>query len=56
MLILGMSRKVKIGKKVLKIRNPIASSLSMPEFKNKIVRSKKVYNRKKLKIQRLSED
>jgi len=36
-----MSRVIKIGKHKLKTRNPIASSLRDPKFKQKIVKDKK---------------
>jgi len=38
---IDMSRVIKIGKHKLKTRNPIASSLRDPKFKQKIVKDKK---------------
>jgi stalled ribosome alternative rescue factor ArfA len=42
-----MARKIKIGNKTLKVRNPIASSLSDPKFRQKIAKDKRKYSRKK---------
>jgi hypothetical protein len=42
-----MSREIKIGKHKLKVRNPVASSLSDPRFKPKVIKDKRKYNRKK---------
>jgi len=45
-----MAREIKIGKHKLKVRNPIASNLSDPQFRQKVVKDKKKYNRKKKKL------
>lgn len=44
-----MPRKIKIGNKEVKVRNPLASALSLGQFKPKVFKDKKKYNRKKNK-------
>jgi hypothetical protein len=44
-----MAREIKIGKKKIKVRNPLASALSLGQFKPKVFKDKRKYNRKKNK-------
>ena len=46
-----MVKKIKIRKKIKK-KNPIAKLLSSPMLRNKIIKNeKKIYNRKKFKLE-----
>lgn len=45
-----MAREIKIGKKKVKVRNPIASALKLGQFKPKVFKNKKQYNRKNKKV------